>query len=104
LQKEVSYKSLNEGDVFILETGKNVFVWMGKESNKRERMKAQHFASKLSAAAHTELVVIGIITYTLLFTHHSIDSATKSSRMKEFWSAIGGKGSIASAKQGSFNY
>ena len=36
---EISYKSLNNGDVFILDCGLKIFQWNGKSSSKAERAK-----------------------------------------------------------------
>jgi hypothetical protein len=39
-QVELSASSLNHGDCFILDLGKKLYMWNGKESNKYERVKA----------------------------------------------------------------
>jgi len=39
MQVELSYKSLNQGDVFILDAGLKIFQWNGKKANKSERAK-----------------------------------------------------------------
>ena len=39
LQVPVDCKSLNRGDVFILDNGTKIWVWCGFESNKLERIK-----------------------------------------------------------------
>ena len=38
-QVEMTYKSLNHGDVFVLDDGKTIYCWNGKDSSKRERVK-----------------------------------------------------------------
>ena len=38
-QVDLSYKSLNKGDVFILETNKKIFVWLGSASSDKQRIK-----------------------------------------------------------------
>ena len=38
-QVELTHKSLNSGDVFILDDGLTIYAWNGKDSNKTERMK-----------------------------------------------------------------
>jgi hypothetical protein len=46
---DVSYKSLNQGDVFVLDCGLKLFQWNGKTSSKAERAKvrpAQHNAAQ----------------------------------------------------------
>ncbi|XP_013857634.1 villin-1 [Austrofundulus limnaeus] len=37
---EVSWNSFNNGDVFLLDMGKNIVQWNGPESNRKERLKA----------------------------------------------------------------
>lgn len=36
--------SLNNGDVFILDAGKKIFVWCGLKANQREKKKGVHLA------------------------------------------------------------
>ena len=38
---EISFKSLNQGDVFVLDCGLKIFQWNGKNSSKAERTKAR---------------------------------------------------------------
>lgn len=44
LQRELALDSLNEGDTFVLDVGKRLYLWYGKSSNKREREKGRLFA------------------------------------------------------------
>jgi len=44
----VNIESLNEGDTFVLDVGKRLYLWYGKQSNKRERAKGEHFARFLA--------------------------------------------------------
>lgn len=41
-QVEMHYKSLNHGDVFVLDDGKVIYCWNGKESSKKERIKVNN--------------------------------------------------------------
>lgn len=43
--KEVSLKSLDTNDVFILDAGYEVFVWVGKKASKEEKSKGLGFAT-----------------------------------------------------------
>ncbi|XP_078324668.1 advillin-like isoform X2 [Crassostrea virginica] len=43
----ISWSSMNCGDVFILDTGVVLFVWVGKEASRTERMKALEHARQL---------------------------------------------------------
>lgn len=47
---EKSTKSLNSGDVFILDNGKQIIQWNGKDSNGMER----HKAAEVSAMVESE--------------------------------------------------
>lgn len=44
---EKSWSSFNDGDVFILDLGKVLFVWTGKESSRTERIKGMEIARNL---------------------------------------------------------
>lgn len=48
LQREVNIESLNEGDTFVLDVGKRLYLWFGKQSNKHERAKGEQFAYYLA--------------------------------------------------------
>lgn len=39
LQVEMSWKSFNRGDVFLLDLGKLIIQWNGPESNRMERLR-----------------------------------------------------------------
>eukprot|EP01113_Clastostelium_recurvatum_P024327 TRINITY_DN2904_c0_g1_i3.p1 TRINITY_DN2904_c0_g1~~TRINITY_DN2904_c0_g1_i3.p1 ORF type:complete len:930 (+),score=328.62 TRINITY_DN2904_c0_g1_i3:54-2843(+) len=43
--------SLNTGDVFVLDTGKKIYVWPGPKSNQRERLKGVHYARQMREEA-----------------------------------------------------
>jgi hypothetical protein len=49
--KQVKTKrdNMNSGDVFILDTGKIIFQWNGKESNMHEKRSAQQFCRSVEA-------------------------------------------------------
>jgi gelsolin len=42
-----TYKSLNSGDVFVLDGGKNIYQWNGKASNGTERHRAAELCRTL---------------------------------------------------------
>lgn len=46
-QVEVSWKSLNSGDVFILDSEDKIFLWTGKFANRYERARALEFLNLL---------------------------------------------------------
>lgn len=39
MQVEVSWKSFNNGDIFLLDVGKVIVQWNGPQSNRREKLK-----------------------------------------------------------------
>lgn len=56
LQVEMSWKSFNRGDVFLLDLGKLIIQWNGPESNRMERLRvgrAQHRPSPQARPAPT---------------------------------------------------
>jgi hypothetical protein len=72
--------SLNEGDSFVLDTGRVLYVWNGKHSCSFERAFAKMAADELEAARVGQSVVA-----------LTIDDA--------FWEALGGKGPIKTQKE-----
>ena len=36
----ISWKEFNDGDVFVLDTMSHIFVWIGKNANRLERLQA----------------------------------------------------------------
>ncbi|XP_065668513.1 advillin isoform X2 [Hydra vulgaris] len=86
-QVEVTYKSLNHGDVFILDDGMTIYCWNGKDSSKRERIKAAEIARKIrdeERGGKGQVILI--------------DSGKDND--KRFFEALGDKGLIKSAEEG----
>ena len=79
VQVEPTCASLNEGDVFVLSAGKEIYVFQGATCAPGERMKgsnlAESIASKRSAA--------------------KVKVVTTDDAPEEFWQLLGGKQSIA---------
>lgn len=61
-QMDVSPTSLNRGDTFILDGGKKMFLWLGRESNPRERNKGQFFVKKLNEERGSPILFLGTKT------------------------------------------
>jgi hypothetical protein len=85
-QVEVSFKSLNAGDVFVLDCGLQIYQWNGKEANRMEKMKGLEVVSRIKddergGRAKAEIIDMG-------------------KEPDEFWAALGGKGKIKSAEEG----
>ncbi|VDK55216.1 unnamed protein product [Anisakis simplex] len=95
-QVECKRTSLNLGDVFILDLGSNVYVWMPPESGRLERIKGMDQARNIRDMRGGKVQVHGLgddvyIVYADWNTN------------EEFWSQFGGAGNlndIKSAKAG----
>jgi len=88
-QVEASTSSLNDGDVFILDMGLNIYQWNGAEANKMEKAKALTVCTRLrdDRGALPEVRVL--------------DSSEKDDeRTTEFWVNIGGYAPPKSAEDG----
>eukprot|EP00164_Ancoracysta_twista_P003232 GFYU01004318.1.p1 GENE.GFYU01004318.1~~GFYU01004318.1.p1 ORF type:complete len:812 (-),score=336.28 GFYU01004318.1:98-2533(-) len=85
-QVEVSHKSLNSGDVFILDCGLTLWQWNGKEASKFEKAKGVEVSMKIKNDERGGKAVINPID--------------EGSEPDDFWSSLGGKGAIASAADG----
>eukprot|EP01132_Coremiostelium_polycephalum_P001564 gene1564-1983_t len=77
----LSPHSLNNGDVFILDCGKKIFVLNGSTSSQRERLKGIHVARILGEETGTSDII-------------TIDSNSKRDDINEFWREMGGKVAI----------
>jgi gelsolin len=79
---EKSYKSLNSGDVFILDMGLKLYQWNGSKSGVFERNKAGQMCRAIDSdrSGKPEVLVV-----------------EENSEDEEFWKALGGKGEIASS-------
>jgi hypothetical protein len=77
-------QSLNHGDAFLLTSPKKMILWMGKEANRAEKMKASQvldtFSSKFPGAEKVRL--------------------EGSASTAEFWELLGGPTPIAEASEG----
>jgi gelsolin len=84
----LSHKSLNSGDVFILDNGLTLYQWQGKKSAAAERVKAGQLARAIDDERKglPEVVVI--------------DEGNANTNSETFWKLMGGKGPIASAEEG----
>lgn len=73
---EPSVRSLDEGDVFVLDRGDKIFVWQGKKCSPMEKVKAAQVVNEMTLAKHAEVEVI----------------AQTESRSKVFIDYLGGDG------------
>jgi gelsolin len=85
-QVDMTHKSLNSGDVFILDKGLTLFQWNGAKSGPAEKMKG----AQLTRAIADERGGKPKIT---VFEEGGKD-------IKQWWDALGGEGPVQSAEQG----
>jgi hypothetical protein len=79
--REVSCKSLNEGDAFVLDAGTTVYTWYGQECSPFEKNKAMEVASAMVDARAGKATLV-----------QDVDDDNEA-----FWEMLGGKGDIAPA-------
>eukprot|EP01127_Copromyxa_protea_P007652 TRINITY_DN1754_c0_g1_i4.p1 TRINITY_DN1754_c0_g1~~TRINITY_DN1754_c0_g1_i4.p1 ORF type:complete len:1145 (-),score=304.34 TRINITY_DN1754_c0_g1_i4:301-3735(-) len=80
----VSYSSLNNGDSFILDTGKIIYSWNGSGASRAEKATAIQTTLRLKNSRGGSAVII------------VLDEGHES---PEFWKALGGKGPIKKAEE-----
>ena len=91
-QVDLTYKSLNKGDVFILETPTVIFQWNGSECNRLERTKGKDITSRMLRQRASTIMGNSkpdVITLD--------EDDNEEEQMFNFWKEIGGKGEIAPA-------
>eukprot|EP00511_Aplanochytrium_stocchinoi_P002166 CAMPEP_0204830210 /NCGR_PEP_ID=MMETSP1346-20131115/8399_1 /ASSEMBLY_ACC=CAM_ASM_000771 /TAXON_ID=215587 /ORGANISM="Aplanochytrium stocchinoi, Strain GSBS06" /LENGTH=380 /DNA_ID=CAMNT_0051960363 /DNA_START=101 /DNA_END=1244 /DNA_ORIENTATION=- len=82
---------LNSGDVFILDTGLNIFQWNGKESNANEKLKANAFINSILSARAGKGKAI------------TLDEGQGDVNCKEFWNKIPGERKLLGITVKKFN-
>ncbi|KAF1994733.1 gelsolin [Amniculicola lignicola CBS 123094] len=55
---EPTWKSLDEGDVFVLDRGDKIWVWQGKKCSPMEKAKAAQVVNDLTLAKHVDVEVL----------------------------------------------
>jgi len=83
---ELSYKSLNSGDVFIADAGLNIYQWNGSKAGPMEKMKG----AQLSRALSDERKGLSKV--------HVFEENGKD--LEDFWKLLGGSGPVQSAEAG----
>lgn len=84
-QVPLSARSLNDGDVFLLDVGSKIFLWAGRTANVHERAKGMELLARLAGAR--KCAVERII----------VEDATPE-EVAEFWGELGGSaGDVAPA-------
>jgi len=79
-QVEMSFKSLNSGDVFVLDAGLKIYQFNGEKSSPQEKRKAAEFAHQLASDRGGSKCEV--------FEEGDADATP-------FWEGIGGKGPIS---------
>jgi len=81
----LSHKSLNSGDVFLLDAGLKLFIWQGKQASGLEKNKA---------------VTLGEAIETEREGKAKVEVFAEGEEDASFWELLGGKGEVASAAAG----
>ncbi|KAJ3029333.1 UNVERIFIED_CONTAM: hypothetical protein HDU68_012488 [Siphonaria sp. JEL0065] len=81
----ITYKSLNSGDVFVLDADKAIYSWIGSAAKGIEKVKAQEVARKIEGEREGRVEVV-------VYDETDSDSTP-------FWTALGGKGPVTSAAE-----
>jgi len=84
-QVDMTHKSLNSGDVFILDAGLKVFQWNGRKAGPSEKQKGAQICRAISDERKSKAKV------TVM---------EEGDKEPEFWKALGGEGPIKSAEEG----
>lgn len=87
-QVDMSAKSLNSGDVFILDAGLDIYQWNGRKAGPQEKAKG----AQLSRAIDDERAGKPQV--------HVIEEGEKSDDATQFWSRLGGEAPVKSAEEG----
>ncbi|XP_024086228.1 gelsolin, cytoplasmic [Cimex lectularius] len=77
-QVQVGVQSMNKGDCFILDSGKDVYVYVGAKAKGTERLKAVSAANKIRDQDHAGRAKVYII-----------DSSSNEEEVKQFFSLLG---------------
>lgn len=78
-QVDLSIASMNKGDCFILEAGKNIYVYVGTKAKRVERLKAISAANLIRDQDHGGSSKI-----------HIIDESATTDEVEEFFTTLGG--------------
>jgi len=83
---EKSHKSLNSGDVFVLDLGLKLFQWNGSKAGPMEKMKGAQLTRAISDERKGQAKI------------QVCEEGSKD--LKDFWAAVGGEGAVKSAAEG----
>jgi len=60
---KLSWRSMNHGDVFILDTGLKIYVWNGREAGRLERIRGYSEACRIreeDRGGRATIIIIGM--------------------------------------------
>lgn len=77
-QVDATVASMNKGDCFILDVGRNIYVYVGKNSKRVERLKATSAANQIRDQDHSGRAIV-----------HIIDEASSEDEIQEFFDKLG---------------
>jgi gelsolin len=87
-QVELSHKSLNSGDVFVLDCGLQIFQFNGKSAGPMEKQKGAQITRALKDERKSQPQVV------------VVEEEDKGVDADTFWSKVGGKSTIKTAEEG----
>lgn len=85
-QVDPVFASLNEGDVFVLDAGSKIFVWVGREAGIVKQSKGLEIANMINSENKSK----GSVTLMQGASRDANDA---------FWEIMGGKGEVAPAEE-----
>jgi len=85
---EITHKSLNSGDVFLLDAGLALYQWNGKSAGPLEKQKGAALSRALKEERKGKPSV------------YVMEEGEKSADTVEFWKLLGGEGPIKTAEEG----
>lgn len=96
---EKSYKSLNSGDVFLLDAGMTVMQWNGVNSNPQERRKGAEFSYGIQQERNgtPKITVYSTLSEIKIIISLFINNIGEGDGdLADFWQLLGGEGKVTS--------
>jgi len=87
-QVDLTHKSLNSGDTFVLDGGLKIYQWNGAKSGPQEKMKGAQLTRAMAEERKGRAKVL------------VLEEGDKSSDAADFWKVMGGEGAVKTAEEG----